>query len=100
MNATTEQSNLAHFLTESRLVCVEIGLAEIERAAQQDIYHIRASEITQITVAALHNRPQHVADILLVSSWMLAEAFCTDTQRDLVRQHYLTIARGVEAALS
>lgn len=101
MNATTtEQSNLVCFLNESHLVCVEIGLAEIENAAGYDASQIHPSEITEVTVAALLNRPEHVADILLVSSWMFAEALCAEAQRDVVRQHWLTIAQSTENAIS
>jgi hypothetical protein len=100
MNATTKQFDLAHILSESQLVCIEIGLAEIEMAGGNDASQIHASEITEITVKAILNRPEHVADILLVSSWIFAEALCTDAQRDLVRSHWLTIARGIEDSFS
>jgi hypothetical protein len=100
MNATIEQLNLASLLSESHMACIEIGLAEIESAASHEASQIHASEIMDATAKALRNRPEHVADILLVSSWMLAEALCTDAQRDLVRQHYLTIAQLTEDSLS
>ena len=99
MKAKTEQPNLAHFLSESHLVCIEIGLAEIEGAAGYEAGQIHTSEITEVTKKAILNRPEHVADILLVSSWMFAEALCTDAQRDIVRQHWLAIAQSTEDAL-
>jgi len=99
MNATTETSNLARFLSESPLVCVEIGLAEIARAAGCDADQIPLSNLTEVSAKALCNRPEHVADILLVYGWMHAEALCTDAQRDLVRQHYLIIAQSTEDSL-
>ena len=100
MNATTEQLNLAQFLRELRFTCVEIGLTEIETAARHDVSQICTTEITAITAKAILNRPEHVTDILLVSSWMITEAGCADAQRDLIRQHYLTIAQSIENALS
>lgn len=100
MNATTNQSNLVDFLRETPLVCIEIGLAEIESAAGHDANQIHPSEITDVTAAALLNRPEHAADILLVSSWMFAEALCTEAQRDVVRKHWLTIAQSTEDAVS
>jgi hypothetical protein len=100
MNTTTEQFDLARILSESQLVCIEIGLAEIEGCAGSDASQIHASEITKVTVKAILIRPEHVADILLVSSWLFAEALCTDAQRDLVRSHWLTIAQGIEDSLS
>lgn len=100
MNATTIQSKLVDFLRESPLVCVEIGLTEIENAAGHDASQIHPSEITDVTAAALLNRPEHVADILLVSGWMFAEALCTEAQRDVVRKHWLIIAQSAENAVS
>lgn len=100
-NAATEQPNLAHFLlSESHLVCVEIGLIEIEGAAGHEACQIGLNDLAEATVKAILDRPEHVADILMVSSWLLAEALCTEAQRDVVRQHYLTIAQSVEDALS
>ena len=99
-NAAAGLSDLANFLSESNLVCVEIGLTEIAIAAGHDASLIHASEITEITVKALLNRPEHAGDILLVSSWMFAEALCTDAQRDVVRQHWLTVAQSFEVAQS
>ena len=100
MNATTRQSNLAHFLSESHLVCVEIGLAELAVAAGHDVSQIQTSEITDVTVKAFLNRPHHLIDILLVSSWMFAESLCIEAQLDIVRSHWLTIAQGLEDSLS
>jgi hypothetical protein len=100
MNATTEHLSLADLLSESRLACIEIGLSEIEIAACHDISKVHASEITEVTAKALRNHPEHAADILLISSWLFAEALCTEAQRDVVRRHYLTIAQSIENALS
>ena len=100
MNATTEHYNLSDYLRGTHLVCIEIGMTEIERVAQQDILQIPADKLSQVTAAALRNRPEHVADILLVSSWLLSEGLCTDAQRASVRQHFLSIARLTEESLS
>lgn len=100
MIATKGQSNLAHLLNESHLVCVEIGLAEIEEAAGLEACLIHTSDITEITNKALLKRPQHATEILLVSSWLFADALCTQTQRDVVRNHFLTAAQSIEATLS
>ena len=43
MNTTTEQFDLARLLSESQLVCIEIGLAEIEGSAGSE-----ASQYTQV----------------------------------------------------
>ena len=91
---------LLNVLNESHLACVEIRLAEIEGAAGQDADQIHLGDLTEVTVKAMRKRPEHVADILLVSSWMFAEALCTDAQRDVVRQHWMAIAQGTEDALS
>ena len=72
-------------LSESHLACVEIGLAEIKGAAGQDADQIHLGDLTEVTVKAMRKRPEHVANILLVFSWMFAEALCTDAQRDVVR---------------
>lgn len=100
MNATTEHHNLSDFLRGAHLVCIEIGVTEIERVAQQDICRMPTNKISEVTATALRNRPEHVADILLVSSWILSEALCTDVQRTSVRQHFLSIARLTEESLS
>lgn len=88
--------SLLNLLNDSPLACIEIGLAEIEAAAGVNVSQIYFGELTESTEQALRKRPEHAADILLVSSWMFAEVLCTDTQRDVVRQHYLTIARLIE----
>lgn len=98
IKAIAEPSDLTHLLSESHLVCVEIGLSEIEAAAGIEVGQIHISEIAAITAKALRNRPEHVVDILLVSSWIFSEALCTDAQRDMVRQHYHAISQDVENA--
>lgn len=89
-------------ILRSSLACVEIGLTEIERAAKCDVsqMQLQPDKITRITIAALHSRPEHVADILLVSSWLLAEALCSEEQRAGVRQHYQAIAQMTEESLA
>ena len=82
------------------LIRLQIGLAEIEGAAGCDAGQVYLGELTEVTAKALRNRPEHMADILLVSGWMLAEALCTESQRDVVRQHYLAIAQCIEDSLS
>jgi len=98
--ATTKQSDLVCFLKNSHLACIEIGLIELEGAAGHDASQIHANEITGVTVAALRNRPAHVTDILFVSSWLHAEAHCTEAQRAVIRKHWLTIAQSTEDAIS
>ncbi|MDD5056535.1 MAG: hypothetical protein PHQ60_02080 [Sideroxydans sp.] len=92
-------SSLLKVLKDCPLVCVEIGLAEIERAAGVGAGQIYAGELTAITAKAMGNRPEHLADILLVSSWMLVESICSDAQRDDFRQHWLDIAQQIENTL-
>lgn len=87
-------------LHDSPLVCIEIGLAEIERAAGTEAEHISTGEIASVTATALQRRPEHLADILLVANWMFAEALCTEAQREAVRLHFLTVAESVEGVLS
>lgn len=99
-NVTTAQSELVRFMRESALVCVEIGLYEIEAAAGHDAGQIRPNEIAKVTAKAMRSRPQHLADIQMVSGWMHAEAQCTDAQREGVRMHWLSIAQSIEDALS
>jgi phage anti-repressor protein len=96
----TPQSDWVQLMRESERVCVEIGLAEIERAAGVEADQIHASEIAQFTAQALQKRPEHVADILLVSAWMHAEALVPEAQRDAVRQHWENVAEMVEGVLS
>ncbi|MDD5056560.1 MAG: hypothetical protein PHQ60_02205 [Sideroxydans sp.] len=100
MNASTKIANLSILLNESPLVCIEIGLAEIERAAGGNAGQIRISDLTEITAKAMHNRPEHLPDILLVSGWMFAELLCADEQHKVVRQQWQSIAKCVEDALS
>lgn len=100
MNATAEQFALTHFLSDSNMTCVEIGLTEIEHAAGINAALIHISDITDITQKALLKRPEHAADILLVSSWLLAETLCTQAQRDVVRSYFLNVAKSIEYSLS
>jgi len=97
---STAQLNLVQLMRESPLVCVEIGLYEIEAAAGRGAEQIHASEIAEVTAQALRNRPEHLAEIQMVSGWMFAEAHSTDAGRDIVRQHWLGVAQSVEGALS
>lgn len=92
-------SSLLNALNQSSLACLKIGLAEIVNIAGHDLEHQHQRDLTEVTVMAMRNRPEHVADILLVSSWMLTEALCTDAQRDVVKQHWLAIAQATEDAL-
>lgn len=96
----TAQSDLVQLMRESTLVCVEIGLHEIEAAAGHDAEQIHAGKLAEVTAKALRKRPEHLADIQLVSGWMFAEAHCTEAQRDVVRKHWLSVAQIIEDALS
>lgn len=96
----TAQSELVRFMRESALVCVEIGLYEIEAAAGHDAGQIRTGEIAKVMAKAMRNRPEHMADIQMVSGWMHAEAQCTEAQREGVRMHWLSVAQSIEDALS
>lgn len=91
--------HLLNVLNQSPLACIEIGLSEIESAAGREADQISLHDFTKVTEKAMQKRPEHVADILLVSSWMLAEVFCTEAQRDVVRQHWMAFAQTTEIAL-
>ena len=90
------QSDLVNFMRESDMLCIEIGLHEIEAAAGCDAGLIRAGDLAGITAKALRKRPEHLADIHLVSGWMFAEAHCTEAGREGVRQHWLGVAQDIE----
>lgn len=92
-------SALLNVLNQSSLACLKIGLAEISNIAEQDFEHRDQHNLTEVTVIAIRNRPEHVAQILLVSSWILAEALCTDAQREAIKQHWLAIAQATDDAL-
>jgi hypothetical protein len=91
---------LLNVLNESHLACVEIRPAEIEEAAGQDADQIHLGDLTEVTVKAMRKRPEHVADILLVSSWMFAEACSAPTRNVTSSGSTMAIAQGTEDALS
>lgn len=92
-------SALLNILNQSTLECLKTGLAEIADIAEQDFLRSDQHDLTEVTVMAIRNNPEHVAGILLISGWILAEALCTDAQRDAVKQHWLAIAQATEDAL-
>jgi prophage antirepressor-like protein len=93
---SARQRELVKLMRELDMVCIEIGLSEIEAAAGCDAEHICTGDISGITAKALKKRPEHLADIHLISGWLFAEATCTEAQRDVVRGHWLDVAQSIE----